>query len=222
MQLIQRVRDITVATFNEQMEKAEDPVKAIDRFLADTRQEIDRAEALHAQCNRHSLQMKRQWLEAERRQDSRARQAELALQEGREAGARAALSDKLTQEEIAAQYKALYEESAEQLTQLRERLQELHGTYQAAADRRQYYAARMETLRLQQSMPRRGTAAGADPARMFHRLEEQLGDRELETRALRELRSAQCAPHAPLSPEREAAAEQALQQLKQKLAKGSR
>ncbi|MDU5950034.1 MAG: PspA/IM30 family protein, partial [Paenibacillus macerans] len=47
MSVFRRVRDITVATLNERLEQSQDPVRLIDQFLIETRQEIAEAEKLH-------------------------------------------------------------------------------------------------------------------------------------------------------------------------------
>jgi PspA/IM30 family. len=95
-------------------------------------------------------------------------------------------------------------------------LRELRSEYQAVYDKREYYQARMESLRLQQRMNERfGTLAG-HPDNMFRRLDDRISDMELEARSLREIRRSGQS-HIPTgSPE---LVEAELEQLKRKLEK---
>jgi phage shock protein A len=194
MSIIRRVRDITVATLNERLEKAEDPVKLIDQFLWSTREDIIQAERLYQQYVGHGNYLKSQWLQAEQLRDKREQQAMTALKAGEEHVARIALTDKASSEERAAQYRELYEQTQQNVRELEEQLRELRMEYQAVYDKREYYAARMESLRLQQRMNARynglGQQPGQQPAGMFRRLEDRISDMELEAKSLRDLRRA--------------------------------
>ncbi|CAH1223562.1 Protein LiaH [Paenibacillus plantiphilus] len=194
MSIIKRVRDITVATLNERLEKAEDPVKLIDQFLWSTREEIIQAERLYQQYAGHGNHLKVQWLQAEQLKDKREQQALTALKAGEEHVARIALHDKASSEERARNYRELYEQSQSSVRDLEEQLRELRSEYQAVYDKREYYAARMESLRLQQRMNARyagngmNGSLGQQPDGMFRRLEDRISDMELEARSLRDLR----------------------------------
>ncbi|MBJ6360197.1 PspA/IM30 family protein [Paenibacillus sp. GCM10012307] len=218
MSILRRVRDITVASLNERLDKAEDPVKLIDRFLASTKEELVKAEQLFRECSTHSIQLKRQWLQAEQQKEQRERQAVTALQSGEEELARAALLDKTTHDERASQYKELYEQSKGTLIELEDRLAELKGEYDEAVSKRSYYTARMESLRLQQRLTQRSSSLhGASPDNMFRQLEERLSDQELEAQSLRKLRQQEVSPGIRLSPEKQPQVDLELAQLKKKL-----
>ncbi|MBW7476514.1 PspA/IM30 family protein [Paenibacillus oenotherae] len=195
MSIIRRVRDITVATLNERLEKAEDPVKLIDQFLWSTREEIIQAERLYQQYSGHGNHLKAQWLQAEQLKDKREQQAMTALKAGEEHVARIALHDKASSEERAHNYRELYEQTQSNIQDLEQQLRELRSEYQAVYDKREYYAARMESLRLQQRMNSRyagngvnGSQLGQQPEGIFRRLEDRISDMELEARSLRDLR----------------------------------
>ncbi|WP_308636050.1 PspA/IM30 family protein [Paenibacillus silvisoli] len=195
MSIMRRVRDMTVATLNERLEKAEDPVKLIDQFLWSTREEIIGAEKLYQQCVTHSNHLKVQWLQAEQLKEKREQQAIIALKAGEEHVARIALMEKASSEERAAQYRELYEQSMQGTRDLEEQLRELRSEYQTVYEKREYFAARMESLRLQQRMNERyvGGQAGIgqqQPNGMFRKLEDRISDMELEARSLRDLRKA--------------------------------
>lgn len=193
MSIIRRVRDITLATLNERLEKSEDPVRLIDQFLWSTREEIIHAERLFQQYNSHGNHLREQWLQAEQQREKREQQAITALKAGEEHIARLALQEKHSHDQRAAQYKELYDESRQNIDELDEHLQELRSEYQIVYDRREYYAARMESLRLQQRMNARyASAPGAaqGPDGMFRRLEERISGMEYEAGSLRDLRRA--------------------------------
>ncbi|RAP76950.1 PspA/IM30 family protein [Paenibacillus montanisoli] len=195
MSIMRRVRDMTVATLNERLEKAEDPVKLIDQFLWSTREEIIGAEKLYQQCAAHSNHLRAQWLQAEQLKEKREQQAIIALKAGEEHVARIALMEKASSEERSAQYRELYEQAQQGTRDLEEQLRELRSEYQTVYERREYFAARMESLRLQQRMNERyagnhGSIGQQQPNGMFRKLEDRISDMELEARSLRDLRKA--------------------------------
>lgn len=224
MSLIKRMRDITVATLNERLEKAEDPVRLIDQFLWSTREEIIQAERLYQQYAGHTNHLRNQWLQAEQQKDKREQQAMTALKAGEEQVARMALQEKALHDERATQYKTLYEQSKQNVDELEDQLQELRSEYQAVYDKREYYAARMESLRLQQRLNARynNQVPGSTPSGMFRRLDDRISDMELEAGSLRDLRRAgqQFINEASASMQSlQSTIEQELQQLKRKLEK---
>lgn len=219
MSLMRRVRDITVAALNERLEKAEDPVRLIDQFLWSTREEILQAEKLYQQYSAHAGQLKAQWLQAEQQKDKREQQAITALKAGEEHIARIALQEKQSHEHRAVQYKELYEQGRLNVTELEELLRELRSEYQSVYDKREFYAARMESLRLQQRMNQRYGVHGAagQPDNMFRRLDDRISDMEHEARSLRDLRRAGQEFLTQAGSTVQSIVEQELQQLKRKL-----
>ncbi|MFC0332771.1 PspA/IM30 family protein [Paenibacillus sepulcri] len=223
MSIIRRVRDLTVATLNERLEKAEDPVKLIDQFLWSTREEIIQAERLYQQYMGHGNHLKNQWLQAEQMKEKREQQAIIALKAGEEQVARIALQDKAGSEERALQYRELYEQTLNNIQDLEQQLRELRSEYQAVYDKREYYAARMESLRLQQRMNARyaggptAAAPGQQPSGMFRRLEDRITDMELEAKSLREIRRAGAEFLSEAGSTIQSAIEREMEQLKRKL-----
>lgn len=192
MSIMKRVRDITVATLNERLEKSEDPVRLIDQFLWSTREDIIQAEKLYQQYFAHSNHLKAQWLQAEQQKERRENQALTALKAGEEQMARIALHEKASCEERSAQYRDLYEQSRQNTLDLEEQLREMRSEYQQVYDKREYYAARMESLRLQQRMNSRYASgigeSGVQPGTMFRRLEDRISGMEHEAKSLRDIR----------------------------------
>jgi len=221
MSVMKRVRDMTVATLNDRLEKSDDPVRLIDQFLWSTHQEITQCEQLQRQYAAHTDYLYRQWLEADKWREKREEQALTALKAGEEAAAKLALQDKVAHEEKAAQYRELYEQSRTELDELEQLLQELRNEYRAVYDRRQFYVARMESLRLQQRLNARfGTGGNPGPASMFRKLDDRLTDLELETKSLRDLRRMGQEMAYQAGTVLHEAIERELQQLKRKLQQG--
>jgi len=137
MSILRRVRDITVATLNERLEKAEDPVRLIDQFLWSTREDIIQAEKLYQQYAGHSNHLKAQWLQAEQQKEKREQQAMTALKAGEEQLARIALLEKASSEERAIQYRDLYEQSRQNTLDLEEQLRQMRSVYQSVYDKRE-------------------------------------------------------------------------------------
>jgi len=217
MSVFKRVRDITIATLNDRLEKAEDPVRLIDEFLWSTHQEIVQSEQLQRQYAAHTENLYRQWKDAERWAMKREEQAMTALKAGEEHAARLALQDKVAHEERAENYRRLYEQSRQELMELEQLLQELKSEYRIMYDRRQYYVARMESLKLQQKLNARLGAGGDHPSSLFRRLEDRMTDMELETRSLRELRRMGQETAFGAGTVRHDAVERELEQLRQKM-----
>lgn len=189
MSVFRRMLDITVATLNEHLEQSQDPVQLIDQFLYNTRQEIAEAEKLHQQYAAHTRQMKQQLDHALSMQAKREEQALLALKADEEHVGKLALQEKMLYAEKEEQYRELWEQSRESLRELEQQLDTLKTEYQTVHSKRQYYAARVQTLRLQQRMNERaGTYGGRSVPRMFSRLEDRVADMEAETLSLRDLR----------------------------------
>jgi phage shock protein A len=215
--VFKRVRDITVATLNDRLENAEDPVKLIDQFLWSTHQEIVQSEQLQRQYAAHTENLYRQWKEAERWASKREEQAMTALKAGEEYAARLALQDKVVHEERAENYRQLYEQSRQELLELEQLLQELRSEYRMMYDRRQYYVARMESLRLQQKLNARFGTGAENPSSIYRKLEDRMTDIELEARSLRDLRRMGQESVLRAGTVMQDAIERELEQLKQKM-----
>lgn len=189
MSVFRRMRDITVANLNERLEQSQDPVKLIDQFLHSTREEISEAERLYQQYASHTKQLQQQVNQATAMRNKREEQALLALKAGEDHLAKLALQEKIIHEEKLEQYSGLLDQSKQSLFELEAQLNELKLEYQTVYSKRQYYAARMESLRLQQRMNQRATnLGGGDVPKMFGRLEDRMSDWELEAKSLRDLR----------------------------------
>jgi len=221
MGILRRIRDISVATLNDRLEQAEDPVKLIDQFLWATRDDIIQAERLQQQYIAHTNQLKAQWLQAEQQIEQKEKQAMIALKAGEEGIARSLLNEKALIQETANNYRSLYQQSNDALIELEAQLRELRSEYQIVYDKRAYYVARMETIRLQRRLNERMSFnSSQQPGEMMRRMESRIQDMELETQALRQVRQTNSNYGQSLhSNIRSAEVDLELQQLKEKLNK---
>lgn len=188
MSLMRRMRDITVATLNERLEQAEDPVKLIDQYLAAQKEQIMQSEKVHRQLMVHAQSLRQQVTSAEQMRDKREQQALIALKAGEDHVAKMALQEKLLQEEKYEQFKELYDQSKHSIVELEEQLDTLKRDFDEVLSKRQYYMARLESVRLQKRMNESMQGAMGINGRTFHRLEERISDMEIETRSLRDVR----------------------------------
>lgn len=190
MSILKRMRDISVATLNELLEQSEDPIRLIDRYLSEQREQIQESEQLYRQCLSHAQSLRQQHLHAEDMKQKREQQALLALKAGEDDMARLALHEKMYFEEKSENYKKLYEQTRESVIELETQLQQLKSDYQEVADKRSYYLARMESIRLQQKMNERMSSLGNGSFgdRAFTRLEDRVTDMEMEAKSLRDVR----------------------------------
>jgi len=221
MGIFRRIRDISVATLNDRLEKAEDPVKLIDQFLWSTRDDIIQAERLQQQYLMHTNQLKAQWLQAEQHIDQKEKQAMIALKAGEENIARSLLTEKTMFVETANNYRELYEQSNNSLLELEAQLKELRTEYQMVYDKRAYYVARMESIRLQQRLNQRMSFNnGQQPGEVMRKMETRIQDMEYETQSLRQVRQSNGVYGDSLQTNRRSAeVDLELQQLKEKLNK---
>lgn len=217
--IFKRVRDMTWATLNDRLDKVEDPVRFIDQFLMCTRHDMTEAGRLYQQYVIHVNQMREQMNEAQQMCTRREQQAILALKVGEPFTAKIALQEKLMQEDKVHQYTELYEKSKETLLELEEQLHLLKSEYQAIGDKRQYYMARMQTIRFQQQMNERLGQYGAGQVNsMFQRLEDQVCGMEWETQSMRDVRRmSDQPPYGDPHRGRDIALQREMERLKQKL-----
>jgi phage shock protein A len=220
MSITRRVRDLTVATLNDRLENAQDPLRVIDSFLREMADAIKETESLYRQCAAHTASVRSQYLQSDSLARRREEQAVLAVKAGEDGVARAALAEKALEEEKRDGYRTLYEQSQRSVDELEHRLAELKREYQEVYHKRQYYLARIETLRLQQRMHERTRSYASQGGAWFHRLEDRITDMELEARSLIEVRGGFADRTSQMLAYGEDKIEQALAQLKRKLEGG--
>lgn len=193
MGVMRRLRDITVATLNEMLENAEDPVQLIDQYLREKSEQMRELEMLARQMNHHTRTLRDRFLHAEKWKEKREEQALLAIKAGEEELARVVLEEKIAYEEESRKYRELYHESKRSLDEVEDLLEQVRKDLQEVSAKRGLYMARLETLRLKQRMNQYLHNGGGKRSigRSFDRLEERLMEMEGEAEALWQLRRSQ-------------------------------
>lgn len=125
MGIFKRLRDLTMASINDLLDKAEDPVKMLNQFLRDMEQDIQEAEVAVAKQIAIEKKFKQQYEEAQEMVEKRSEQAMKALEQGNEDLARRALQDKKEHQERFDEMKRQYDMAKTNADRLRNQLAEM-------------------------------------------------------------------------------------------------
>lgn len=190
MALFKRVRDITAATVNDMLDKAEDPVKMINQFIRDMEEDIAEAEVSVAKQIAMEKRFKEQMDETAALVEKRQEQAVKALELGNEDLARKALQDKKDQQEKLDLYTSEYNKSKALADDLRQKLDQMKDEFGKMKNRREMLVARADSARVQKQINRAmGNFSTDSASRGFARMEEKVAQLEAEAEASEELKS---------------------------------
>lgn len=187
MSVVRRVRDITLATWNEMMEKSEDPIKVIEAYLVKQKQQIQQQQNLLQQTKSHAESIRYQYLHAAALAEKRSEQAKWAVKAGEDDVARMALQEQMQQQEKSERYRLLYEQIYPSVLELEQMLFQLQSEYQELLDQREYYVAKIRAAQLQRRWNEHTRRVSFD-SNPLRRLEDIVEDLEFETDAWRDLR----------------------------------
>lgn len=189
MGIFKRLRDMTMASINDLLDKAEDPVKMLNQFLRDMEEDILEAEAAVAKQIAIEKKFKQQYEEAEELVTRREEQAVKALEQGNEDLARRALQDKKEHQARYDELKTLYTTAKANADQLRSQLAEMKDEFGKMKNKKDLLVARAETAKAQKSINQAMTGFGVDnAAKGFDRMTEKVMQMEAEAQASSELR----------------------------------
>jgi phage shock protein A len=146
-------------------------------------------------------------------------QAETAVRAGEDQVARLVLQEKITYEQQAEQYKELYEQNIKSIVELEKQISELKADYEQVKQKRVFYAARLQSVQLQQKMNAYLPYGSSSASGMLRRLEDRLSDLEAEARSLRDVRKIGEEIPFHVSGSKQHALELELARLKDKLAR---
>lgn len=190
MGIFKRMRDLTAASINDLLDKAEDPVKMLNQFLRDMEEDILDAEAAVAKQIAVEKKFKQQVEEAEEMVQKRQSQAEKAMEQGNEDLARRALQDK---KEFQTRYDEMsnqYGIAKENADRLRGQLAEMKDEFNKMKNKKDLLIARAEAAKAQKSINQAMSGFGTDnAARGFDRMSDKVAQLEAEAQASNELRS---------------------------------
>lgn len=190
MGIFKRLRDLTMGSINDLLDKAEDPVKMLNQFLRDMEEDILEAETSVAKQIAIEKKFKQQYDESEELVAKRAEQALKALEQGNEDLARRALEDKKEQQARCNQFKEQYDISKKNADQLRGQLSEMKDEFTKMKNKKELLIARAETAKAQKQINQAMSGFGTDNgAKGFDRMSAKVLQMEAEAQASGELRN---------------------------------
>lgn len=190
MGIFKRLRDLTMASINDLLDKAEDPVKMLNQFLRDMEEDIQEAESAVAKQIAIEKKFKQQYEEAEEMVQKRTEQAMKALEQGNEDLARRALEDKKEHQARYDEMKRQYGIAKANADKLRDQLSEMKDEYNKMKNKKDLLVARAEAAKAQKSINQAMSGFDSDgAAKGFDRMEEKVLQMEAEAQASGELRN---------------------------------
>lgn len=184
MGIFKRLRDLTMASVNDLLDKAEDPVKMLNQFLRDMEEDIVEAESAVAKQIAIEKKFQQQYLEAEEMVAKRGEQAMKALEQGNEDLARRALQDKKEQQSRYDELKRQYDLAKMNADKLRDQLAEMKDEFTKMKNKRELLVARAEAAKAQKQINQAISGFGVDNgAKGFSRMEEKVLQLEAEAQA---------------------------------------
>lgn len=190
MGIFKRLRDLTSASINDLLDKAEDPVKMLNQFLRDMEEDIMEAESAVAKQIAVEKRFKQQMEEAQEMTQKRQEQAMKALEQGNEDLARRALEDKKEHQTKFDEMSKQHEIALTNADQLRRQLGEMKDEFTKMKNKKDLLIARAESAKAQKSINQAMSGFGTDnAAKGFDRMSEKVLQMEAEAQASNELRS---------------------------------
>ncbi|NHN29285.1 PspA/IM30 family protein [Paenibacillus agricola] len=190
MSIFKRFRDMTMASINDLLDKAEDPVKMLSQFLRDMEQDINEAEVAVAKQIAVEKKFKQQFEEAGQMVDKRDQQAMRALEQNNEDLARRALQDKKEYQIRFDEMKTQYDVAKQNADRLRGQLTEMKSEFGKMKNKKDLLVARAEAAQAQKQINQAMSGFGTDnAAKGFDRMSEKVLQMEAEAEASNELRS---------------------------------
>ncbi|GIP38798.1 phage shock protein A [Paenibacillus sp. J31TS4] len=189
MGIFKRLRDLTAASINDLLDRAEDPVKMLNQFLRDMEQDIMDAEAAVAKQIAVEKKFKQQYEEAEEMVQKREAQAMKALEQNNEDLARRALEDKKQHQTRFEEMHKQYVIAKDNADRLRKQLSEMKDEYSKMKNKKDLLVARAEAAKAQKQINQAMSGFGSDnAARGFDRMSEKVLQMEAEAQASSDLR----------------------------------
>ncbi len=190
MGIFKRLRDLTMASINDLLDKSEDPVKMLNQFLRDMEEDILEAEAAVAKQIAIEKKFKQQTEEAQDLVSRREEQALKALEQGNEDLARRALQDKKEHQARLDEFKNQHAVAKTNADRLRAQLTDMKEEFNKMKSKKDLLVARAEAAKAQKHINQAMSGFGTDnAAKGFDRMSEKVLQLEAEAEASNDIRA---------------------------------
>jgi phage shock protein A len=186
MGLLDRVRNIVRANVNDALNRAEDPVKALDQMIADWNADLVKVRQAAALAIAAQNRLQAEYDQRTQMVQLWQQRAALAVQQGDDNLARQALTRKLQYQNEAGQLQQSLQAQSGHLDDLRANVQDLENRVQQAITQRNQLVARYQTAQASKALEEQLSRTGGG-SQALDRLESKTVDAEAQAAAYHEL-----------------------------------
>jgi phage shock protein A len=181
MGLFKRLRDLTMASIYDVLDKAEDPEKMLNQYLRDMEEDLQEVLSAVARQVAAEKKLKQQYDEAAATVQQHEELALKALEQGKEDLARRILQEKKEKAALMEQLKSQHDSAKSSADRLRAQLEEMKEEIQKLKNKKQTLIARAKSAKLQKNVNDVVSGYGTNSAaKGFERMEEKVLQLESE------------------------------------------
>lgn len=179
--------DIIKANLNDLLDRAEDPEKMLKQMVIEMEQSVNKATLAVAQAIANEKSLERKLEKARKDKEDWEQKAVLALQNGREDLAKAALEKKAVCERNYNDLLPILEQARQTSVKLRQQLDQLKNKLEEARTRQSTLIARSQAAKAQKQIAQSFSGVGTDAFSKFDKFESKIEQLEAEASAFEQL-----------------------------------
>ncbi len=187
MGIFSRISDIFKSNVNDALDKAEDPEKMLKQMVLEMEESVNKATMSVAQAISNEKNLERKLQKASKEKDEWQQKAVLALQNGREDLAKAALEKKNIAEKNVNDLQPILEQARQTSTKLRQQLDTIKSKLEEARQRQSTLIARSQAAKAQKQLAQSVSGIGNDSFSKFEKMEQKIEKLEGEASAFEQL-----------------------------------